>query len=110
MKVDGGAESENPVMKLAAAGLTPILPVIAELGTDEIADCASTAKFSANPKFTGAGPTPKPPKPVPAPGATVSGRGVALMLGLQPKPTKVRESEINRNIFFRVFKRILFND
>lgn len=48
--------SENPVMKDAAAGLTPISPVIAEVGTVEMADFASTAKFPAVPRSTGAGP------------------------------------------------------
>src|SRR5438270_14062257 len=47
------AVSENPVMKVAAAGLTPRLPVTAEVGTVEIALFARIAKLEAAPRFTG---------------------------------------------------------
>jgi len=44
-------------MKLAAAGLMPMSPVIAEEGTLEMAVFARTAKFPAVPSPTRAGPS-----------------------------------------------------
>jgi hypothetical protein len=44
----------NPVMAIEAMGLTPISPVIAEVGIVEIPDLARITKFPAVPKFTGA--------------------------------------------------------
>jgi hypothetical protein len=43
-------------MKLAAAGLKPIFPVIADVGTFEVADFARMTKLAAPPRTTGAGP------------------------------------------------------
>src|SRR4051812_23759258 len=48
------AVSEKPVMKLAAAGLTPMLPVMAEVGTVEMAVFARMTKLPAMPRFTAA--------------------------------------------------------
>ena len=39
----------NPVMKVAAAGLTPMLPVIDVAPVVEIPDFAKTVKFPAEP-------------------------------------------------------------
>lgn len=47
------AVSEKPVMNVAAAGLTPRSPVIAEVGTVEIPLFARTTKSLAAPSFTG---------------------------------------------------------
>ena len=64
---EGSAVSEKPVMKLAAAGLTPISPVTAVVPVVEIADFARITKFPAVPRSTGAGPaatiTVKAPEP-----------------------------------------------
>src|ERR1039457_3946484 len=44
----------NPVMAVAPMGLTPISPVIAEVGIVEIPDLARITKLPAVPRFTGA--------------------------------------------------------
>jgi hypothetical protein len=46
----------NPVMVLAAAGLTPISPVTWVVPVVEIPDFARTTKLPAVPRFTAAGP------------------------------------------------------
>lgn len=46
----------NPVTEVIVAGLTPTLPLTAELGTEETPVSARTAKFAAVPSRTGAGP------------------------------------------------------
>lgn len=46
--------SEKPVMKVWAAGLTPMSPVMADGGTVEMAALAKTAKPAAVPRLTGA--------------------------------------------------------
>src|SRR5438445_8963358 len=48
------AVREKPVMNVAAAGLTPMLPVIAEVGTVEMAVFARMTKLPAAPRFTAA--------------------------------------------------------
>src|ERR1700752_3031725 len=63
-----GRTCANPVKKLAAAGLKPIFPVIADVGTFEVADLARITYVPAVPSTTGAGPWPEPPLPVPLPG------------------------------------------
>jgi hypothetical protein len=50
------ATKENPVMKDAAAGLTPMLPVITVAFTVLIAVFARMAKLAAVPRFTASGP------------------------------------------------------
>jgi hypothetical protein len=47
------AVNEKPVIDVAAAGLTPMFPVMAEVGTVEIPVFASIAKVPAAPRFTG---------------------------------------------------------
>ena len=47
------APSENPVMKVAAAGLTPMFPVTAAVGTVDIPLSARITKVFADPRFTG---------------------------------------------------------
>src|SRR3954463_7652959 len=60
-----GSVEENPVRKLAAAGLTPMLPVTAEVGTFVTAVLArmtypaAPARSPAVPRSTGAGPAPE---------------------------------------------------
>ena len=50
------ATSEKPVRKVAAAGLTPMLPVTIDVGTLEIAVLARTTKLPEVPRPTGEGP------------------------------------------------------
>jgi hypothetical protein len=52
------AVKENPVMKVAAAGLTPMFPVTAEVGTVEIPLFARITKLPAVPSLKG---SPVPP-------------------------------------------------
>lgn len=46
---------ENPVRDVPAAGLTPMFPVIAEVGTLEMPLWARMAKLAADPRITGMG-------------------------------------------------------
>src|SRR5688572_29917903 len=54
-------------MKLAADGLSPMLPVTADVGMEELADLARIANSPANPSSSGAGPCPSPARPLPCP-------------------------------------------
>src|SRR6185436_12770508 len=70
----------RPVMADPAAGYKPTSPVIADVGTFEISDCARILKLAADPMMTGAGPCPPAPAPVPAPAA------VTPLFGNPPPP------------------------
>jgi hypothetical protein len=52
---EASAIKPNPVMKLAAAGLIPISPVILVVPVVEIPVFARSTKSPAVPRFTGAG-------------------------------------------------------
>ena len=51
----GSMTKEKPVMKVELAGLSPMFPVIVDIGTEEIPVWASTTKPAAEFKLTGAG-------------------------------------------------------
>ena len=51
----GSKIKEKPVMKVEAAGLIPMFPVIVDAGTLEMPVWASTAKPAAESRLTGAG-------------------------------------------------------
>jgi hypothetical protein len=53
---EASATNENPVIAVAAMGLTPMSPVTTEFGTVEIPDFARITKLPAVPRSTGAGP------------------------------------------------------
>src|SRR5690349_20732100 len=81
-------------MKLAAAGLNPRFPVIADVGTLEMPDFARITYVPAAPRFTGAGPKPAP-VPVPAPGL-VGERSLGAVLVLHPATKATRSSALNQ--------------
>src|SRR4030042_1736182 len=74
-----GRSKVSPVTKLAAAGLSPMFPVMADVGTLEIADFARITYVPAVPSTTGAGPcAPTVPMPGPAPGVVGDWLGAVL--------------------------------
>jgi hypothetical protein len=51
----GSLTKEKPVMKVELAGLSPMFPVIADVGIVEIPVLANITKLAAEPRLTGAG-------------------------------------------------------